>query len=122
MKAVSVHTLLGLELCWAVATSRAVLLVPCVTSDKKITGLRFGALDPYRPDEDWAIAGPIMQEEEIFFTPGIRSERERRWEASTRLMHSTPEQYGPTPLVAAMRFYVALKQGSVVLVPENMAQ
>jgi hypothetical protein len=63
--------------------------------------------DPHvwSPSTDWAQGGPIIEREkiEIFI-------RDEKWFAYSSL--STPKDfYGETPLIAAMRCYVASKQG-----------
>jgi hypothetical protein len=61
--------------------------------------------NPLMYDYDWSIAGEIIEREkiELFI-------RDEKWFAYSSL--STPEDfYGETPLIAAMRCYVASKQG-----------
>ena len=62
--------------------------------------------EPYMPSVDWAQAGPIIERE------GIALEKYRDyWVANpTR----DPTVHGPTPLIAAMRCYVASKLGDEV--------
>ena len=64
---------------------------------------RFG--NPLMYNDDWSLAGEIIEREkiELFI-------RDEKWFAYSSL--STPEDfYGETPLIAAMRCYVASKQG-----------
>lgn len=66
---------------------------------------------------DWAQGGPIIEWEKIALIPP--NERIDEWEAvHPERMHD--EQYGPTPLIAAMRCYVASKLGDEVAVPKEM--
>ena len=61
--------------------------------------------EDYSPSTDWSQGGPIIEREkiELFI-------RDEKWFAYSSL--STPEDfYGETPLIAAMRCYVASKQG-----------
>lgn len=64
----------------------------------------------YSPSTDWAQGGPIIERERIsvndggFYYPGRRS----AW------IDASFTAYGPTPLVAAMRAYVASKFGNEV--------
>ena len=62
--------------------------------------------EPYMPSVDWAQGGPIIERE------GIALEKYRDyWVANpTR----DPTVHGPTPLIAAMRCYVASKLGDEV--------
>jgi hypothetical protein len=64
---------------------------------------------------DWAYGGPIIEREGIGlgFGVGINSDQ---WEAG----YTTPEETGPTPLIAAMRCYVASKLGHEIEIPEEL--
>ena len=59
---------------------------------------------------DWAQGGPIIEREEICMLAPVRG----LW----RSINMGRTQYGPTPLIAAMRCYVASKLGEEVDVPE----
>lgn len=62
--------------------------------------------DVYMPSTDWAQGGPIIEREEI----ALEKYRDY-WVANpTR----DPTLHGPTPLIAAMRCYVASKLGAEV--------
>lgn len=77
-------------------------------------------VDCFNPSEVWAQGGPIIERERIEL---------RCWE-----FHSTPwkasigrdsfelEEYGPTPLIAAMRCYVASKLGDEIEIPEELVK
>lgn len=70
----------------------------------------------YTPSTDWAQGGPIIQEEmiEIF-------RRDEKWFAYS--VNSKPEDfYGPTPLIAAMRCYVASHFGDEIEVPDELME
>jgi hypothetical protein len=68
--------------------------------------------DPYKPSEDWAQGGPIIQRERIRLDPrGV-------WVAGHD--SSNDEYLGATPLIAAMRCYVASKLGEEVEIPEEL--
>ena len=65
--------------------------------------------DNYKPSTDWAQGGPIIEREKItldVFEDGV-------WVASEY-------QEGPTPLIAAMRCYVASKLGDEIEIPEEL--
>lgn len=72
------------------------------------------------PSTNWAQGGPIIEREHIaldyYHTP-IHPDVQPRWEARHG---SGVFEYGPTPLVAAMRAYVASKLGDEVDVPEEL--
>ena len=92
------HELTGAALDWAVAH--------CVEWSKKFPIFVDGApASKGNYSTDWSLAGEIIEREkiELFI-------RDEKWFAYSSL--STPEDfYGETPLIAAMRCYVASKQG-----------
>jgi len=61
---------------------------------------------------DWAQGGPIIQREEVCVLAPVRG----LW----RSINNGRTQYGPTPLIAAMRCYVASKLGDEVDIPEEL--
>ena len=68
------------------------------------------------PSEDWEQAGPIIERERISVWA-----RGNEWAAESFIPNQQGhEQIGPTPLVAAMRCYVASKLGDEVEVPEEL--
>ena len=74
-------------------------------------------LAPYNPSTDWEQGGPIVELEGI----NLRALSGALWEAET--WSAEGGQYlldGPTPLVAAMRCYVASKLGDQVEVPNEL--
>ncbi len=77
-------------------------------------------LHSYTPTTDWGQGGPIIEQEEISI-----QELEGIWSAFFRDKlfeddNSECWQDGPTPLIAAMRCYVASKLGNEVNVPEEL--
>ena len=67
----------------------------------------------FQPSTRWAQGGPIIEREEIT----IQQSPERDcWMAH----NNGPAYEGPTPLIAAMRCYVASKLGDEVEVPEEL--
>jgi hypothetical protein len=74
---------------------------------------------PHNYSTDWAQGGPIIEREEISVN----------WASGQWQAHTANDQdeyvqieYGPTPLIAAMRCYVASKLGDEVDVPEELCQ
>jgi len=66
---------------------------------------------------NWAIAGPIIEREKI--TPQFMDRGYwRAWVEVGEKAHKV--SYGPTPLIAAMRCYVASKLGDEVEIPEEL--
>ena len=64
----------------------------------------------------WSQGGPIIEREGIGFFPSER-EGKPRWGAR---MVNTYISYGPTPLIAAMRCYVASKMGDEIEIPKDL--
>ena len=76
--------------------------------------------DHYTPSTDWAQGGPIIEREgvNLEYNPS-----RAHWIASTPApehRNGAVEVTGPTPLIAAMRCYVASKLGDEVDVPEEV--
>lgn len=66
---------------------------------------------------DWSQGGPIIEREKInveFETNDTSEEPWAAWRRCTRF------RFGPTPLIAAMRCYVASKLGDEVEIPEEL--
>lgn len=62
---------------------------------------------------DWAKGGPIIEREGIFVGPHGHHPNGIAWKGKARYN-------GPTPLIAAMRCYVASKLGDEVEIPEEL--
>lgn len=71
-------------------------------------------LEPFRPSESWAQGGPIIEQEGITLT-----HQAHRWVAQT---DDDIFAWGATPLIAAMRCYVASKLGDEVEVPDELVE
>ncbi len=115
------NELIGPALDWAVA---------------KCEGKRLGALtgemltlrisQGVRPPDysgDWSQGGPIIEREEIGIKRNAPCSAGREWEASPSITAKGAGGrygYGPTPLIAAMRCYVASKLGDEVNIPEEL--
>jgi hypothetical protein len=68
----------------------------------------------FEPSTDWAQGGPIIEREGIAIDFDMPA-----WCASD---NANPIAcYGPTPLIAAMRCYVATKLGDEVEIPKELA-
>ncbi|WVR18314.1 hypothetical protein y223_00034 [Bordetella phage PY223] len=73
---------------------------------------------PFRPSLNWAQGGPIIERERISV---VIDKDDNEWQAAMNVCDQNMMgfggnhyQYGPTPLVAAMRAYVASKYGDSV--------
>jgi hypothetical protein len=73
----------------------------------------------WNPGEKWVQGGPIIEREHLTIeSPGLMG---GAWIASRYGSGDRgPYGYGPTPLIAAMRCYVASKLGDEVDVPEEL--
>jgi hypothetical protein len=70
----------------------------------------------WEPSTDWSQGGPIIEREGIALWP---DDEEGGWFASAN--GGQGEDYkGPTPLIAAMRCYVASKLGDEVEIPKEL--
>jgi hypothetical protein len=67
----------------------------------------------FKPSTDWSQGGPIIEREKIAidFDGSV-------WCASDN--HKPLANYGPTPLIAAMRCYVASKLGDNIDIPKGL--
>lgn len=77
----------------------------------------------FHPSTNWAQGGPIIEREGMDLNPhGIDSSNGRtHWRAAIQwLDESDFEAIGPTPLIAAMRCYVASKLGDEVEIPAEV--
>lgn len=87
-------------------------------------------LHNYTPSTDWAQGGPLIQRERIN-VGNYHMANAARVEGATNPMfafraypfgsiNSADDSYGPTPLIAAMRCYVASKLGAEIEVPAEL--
>ena len=79
----------------------------------------------WMPSTDWAQGGPIIDREKIDLftekgTPESWVASMARYQNGERLVGWRIHMYGPTPLIAVMRCYVASKLGEVVKVPQEL--
>jgi hypothetical protein len=65
---------------------------------------------------DWAQGGPLIEREWI----DLHCVNDSLWEAECPAPGGLAMQNGPTPLIAAMRCYVASKLGDEVEVPKEL--
>lgn len=104
--------LTGLALDWAVANA---LPEPKNTLELLDRCIYNG----FNPSTNWSQGGPIIEREEI---DTLVEQRDlKTWAAE---IYHSPKGYirqrGPTPLIAAMRCYVASKMGDEVEIPEEL--
>jgi hypothetical protein len=82
----------------------------------------YGAMELWEigSDCDWRFFGPIIEREWLDITPWPNeSNEELQWQCQ---QHDNIDcvAFGPTPLIAAMRCYVASKLGDEIDVPEEL--
>ena len=134
-----VSELTGHALDWAVAKCAGLLdprerygkMVPSVVLDMEYwsNGDPMVRLNPcpdvyyraeYDPSTNWEHGGPIIEREEFTLSHSpyehVFYGRSRPWCAEKRGVM----EYGPTPLIAAMRCYVASKLGDEVEIPAEL--
>ena len=72
----------------------------------------------YTPSTDWAQGGPLIEREGISVDrAGLAWTADLSDSVGGYIEHT---ESGPTPLIAAMRCYVASKLGDEVEIPENL--
>lgn len=76
----------------------------------------------------WGLAGPIIEREKITISPNDSKSYigQEPWTAYRVALLFTDEgekeyMHGPTPLIAAMRCYVASKMGEEINIPEELS-
>lgn len=74
----------------------------------------------WRVSSDWAQAGPIIEREEVSLQHTGDAAKWRAHVWNDYRLDFWPIAYGPTPLIAAMRCYVASKLGDDVDVPKEL--
>jgi hypothetical protein len=92
-------------------------------------------LTPYEPSTNWAQGGPIIDKEDIAISPApdglcsaYKSDGTTRWltkggptpTSGVEVFNWTYKQQGYTPLIAAMRCYVASKLGAEIDLPKEL--
>ena len=123
------NELIGPALDWAVAESEGNVRLQYDSREGLIICNILGWI-PYRPSVAWAQGGPIIEREMIdlrkIYNNGLPNANPYDcWKAEIifrdgKLVAGDLFAYGPTPLVAALRCYVASKLGDIVEVPENL--
>jgi hypothetical protein len=119
---VKTSELTGAALDWAVATCNG---VECDEDNEPIwfeSDVPYAPRCPYQPSKDWAQGGPIIEREKM----QVRFVQECYWYFTTPTdtwlanYVGVGEWLGPTPLIAAMRCYVASCLGQEVEIPEEL--
>lgn len=117
MTIIKTKDLTGAHLDWAVAQCEGVAVGICLGG--YLATLRQIELTPYsctgyEPSKNWAQGGPIIEREMM----GIMPVSDAMWRAGDV---DGANGYGATPLIAAMRCFVAANIGEIVDIPEHFA-
>jgi hypothetical protein len=75
---------------------------------------------PFEPSCVWAQGGPIIERERLKIVYFASSQEWNVSKLRYRGLCEPHDMKGPTPLVAAMRCYVAMKLGDEVEIPEEL--
>lgn len=106
---------------WTAKVEGKALSSDCDASgtDAVLIGTGAGDLELFDPANDWADGGPIIEREEIDVQCG--GWEWGAWRGSNPDWEPVGEAFGDTPLIAAMRAYVASKFGEEVPDSESAA-
>ena len=120
---IKVSELTGAALAWAVAEADGTFAGPYDKTFKVINGKLYLMLNgsvmvhPCEPQESWAQGGPIIEREKMAI---MLCESVGDWLADLSGTDKVFTASGSTPLIAAMRCYVASKLGDTVEIPEEL--
>lgn len=105
MPVMKTSELTGTALDWAVTK--------CEGFDHNVTSNEWGM---WGWATDWAQGGPIIEREWI----DLHCVNDSLWEAECPAVGGLAMQNGPTPLIAAMRCYVASQLGDTINIPKEL--
>jgi hypothetical protein len=113
------NDLIGPALDWAVAKAENFPVVIVGTNKFRIWK---GTKVPFDPSTNWGDGGPIIDRELCSLVRCQTNDEPEYWEAVAghEYDHNSVRGYGPTPLIAAMRCFVASKLGEEVDVPKEL--
>ncbi len=131
MTKIKTSELAGPQLDWAVAKCEGKSKFCEIHAGNVLYGTVASGFIQYSPSTDWSQGGPLLEREKLALTydahwhydPTDPEDNGERWycELTEPNEGSSHGRYGPTPLVAAMRCYVASKLGAAIDVPEGLA-
>ena len=124
------NELTGAALDWAVARCEALGTNLLRVSAGRVFIKDCNTLIPCHFSTDWSQGGPIIEREELSIEPQYTAGGLECWvayghnlrytEQGNYIQGSDNRQYAPTPLIAAMRCYVASKLGDTIDIPEEL--
>ena len=111
--------LAGAQLDWAVAKCEPEMLGIYYTDDNEPLFIEEAPdyHQEWAPSTNWAQGGPIIERECISIEHCNKDTSESPWGACSA---GWKYQFGPAPLIAAMRCYVASKLGDEVEIPKEL--
>jgi hypothetical protein len=109
-----ISDLTGLALDWAVAKCEGVAVD--YVDDKINRCLLMSMGGRFNPSTNWAQGGPIIEREKIALIYYMGT---NEWLAEGP---AVSEEWGTTPLIAAMRCYVASKRGDQIDIPTELME
>src|SRR5574343_209858 len=111
--------LIGPALDWAVAKCEGTKVTMQYSKPHGVFWINDASMEYYELaySTDWAQGGPIIERERMNVRDEVTQWASWVWD-STRC--GDVSYYGPTPLIAAMRCYVASKLGDEVDIPEEL--
>lgn len=74
----------------------------------------------FQPINSWSTAGPIIEREGINLDNYAKNPQWSAWTPAPERKSGEAQAYGPTPLIAAMRCFVASVLGDEVEIPEEL--
>ena len=116
MKTVKTSELTGAALDWAVAKCEESLGLD--NAERFLRDHRIGFTTRY--SETWSQGGPIIEREGINLDNYAKNPKWSAWTPAPDRESGETQAYGPTPLIAAMRCYVASKLGDDIDIPEEL--
>ena len=123
MKTIKVSEATQRQLDWLVAKCGGRALDTTDPNDLWLSrdGIADQPLHSYTPSSDWAQGGPIIERiKGLEFKHWLESKPESCCEVRIHNYEGDWVAFGPTPLIAVMRSYVASKLGETVEVPDEL--
>ena len=120
---VKTATLIGPALDWAVATALGVTEFgpPPGRSQAAEFALMHDDDPALQFSTNWSQGGPIIEREWLDITPWPNeSDENQRWQVMQFDRTEVVEAFGPTPLIAGMRCFIASRLGDEVEVPQEL--
>ena len=108
---------------WAVAKAKGKTVF--ISKQGKLMAANYGDFNPkhgapwWNPSTNWSQGGPIIEREGIYLARSTLTD-DYKWGANIYTEFRQYGEYGPTPLIAAMRCYVSSKLGDEVDIPKEL--